>query len=135
MSSKPGAGDLNARTDGDAADDKKNDVRLESDGGTKRLADLPGFRRDMLIALAHSGPTHGRAIAENLETLRREHINDGRFYPNLNALVDDGLVEKRVNEHDERSHEYALSKRGRGTIREYGQRIAGAIEALDGGAR
>lgn len=134
MSSKPVAGE-NARTDGEAPDDKKDGVRLESDGGTKRLIDLPDYRRDILLALAHSGPTNGHRIMDVLSALRGEKTNDGRFYPNLNALVDYGLVEKRENEHDKRSHEYALSKRGRETIREHAQRIAGAIEAIDGGAR
>ena len=134
MSSKPGAGER-ARTDGEAPTDKKTDVRLESDGGAKRLIDLPDYRRDVLLALAHSGPANGHRIMDALGALRGDDITDGGFYPNLNALVDAGLVEKRENEHDKRSHEYALSERGRETIREHAQRIAGALEAIDGGAR
>ena len=134
MSSKPGAGEK-ARTDGDAATNKKTDVRLESDGGSKRLIDLVDFRRDILLVLAKFGPSNGQGIEDDLESLRRERINDGRFYPHMDALVDAGLVEKRENEHDKRSHEYALSERGQETIREHAHRIAGALEAIDGGAR
>jgi len=123
-----------ARTDEDAPANKKTDARV-TDGGSKREMPLAGFRRDILIVLANTGATHGRAIADDLESFRSEKVNDGRFYPNLNALVDAGLVEKRENEHDKRSHEYALSERGQETIREHAQRIAGALEAIDGGAR
>jgi DNA-binding PadR family transcriptional regulator len=134
MSSKPGAGE-NARTSGDAPTNKNTDVRLESDGGSKRLIDLPGYRRDILLALAHSGPANGHRIMDVLSALRGEEITDGGFYPNLNALVDEGLIEKHEQKHNKRSNEYALSERGRETIREHAQRIAGALEAIDGGAR
>lgn len=133
MSSKPSAGE-NARTDRDAPTDKNTGVRFESDGGSKRLIELPDYRRDILLALAHSGAANGHRIMDILGAIHGEETNDGRFYPNLNALVDNGLIEKRENEHDKRSHEYALSKRGRETIREHAQRLQGAIEALNGGA-
>lgn len=135
MSSKPGAGE-DARTNRDVPADKKNDVvRTESDGGSKRLIGLVDFRRDILLALAYSGPTHGQGLVDVLGSLRSEKTNDGRFYPNLNALVDGGLVEKRENEHDNRSHEYALSNRGREAVREHARRVVGAVEVIDGGAR
>lgn len=133
MSSKPGAGE-SARTDGDAPTDKKTDVRIV-DGGSKRLIYLPDYRRDVLLALAHSGAANGHRIMDVLRALRGDDITDGGFYPNLNALVDYGLVEKRKNEHDQRSHEYALSERGRETIREHMECVAGALEAIDGGDR
>ena len=115
-----------------AADSRR---RLEADGGFCGFLGLVGFRRDILLTLACIGPTHGQGLADDLARLRNEEINDGRFYPHLNALVDDEFVEKRENEHDNRSHEYALTEIGRESIREHAQRLTDAVEAIDGGVR
>lgn len=111
------------------------DPPIRTNGGARRFPELVDFRRDILLTLARSGPTHGQGLKDDLACLRDEDVNDGRLYPNLNALVDDGLVEKHENRHDERSHEFELSKRGRASVREHAQRVTGAVDALDGGER
>jgi DNA-binding PadR family transcriptional regulator len=111
-------------------------VAVETNGGaSKRFPELSDFRRDILLTLARAGATHGAGLVDDLSALRDEEIHDGRLYPNLNALVDADLVEKRENEHDERSHEFVLSERGRHSVREHAQRVTGAVESLDRGGR
>jgi DNA-binding PadR family transcriptional regulator len=115
-----------------------DDAVLLPDGGTAtnasivpRAPELSGFRRDILLILARSEPTNGRGLLDDLSTLRDEDIGDARLYPNLNALVDKGLVEKRENYHDDRSHEFRLADAGRYALRDHAQRLAGAVDALD----
>jgi DNA-binding PadR family transcriptional regulator len=115
-----------------------DDAVLLPDGGTvtnpsivRRAPELSGFRRDILLILAWSEPTNGRGLLDDLSTLRDEEIGDARLYPNLNALVDAGLVEKRENYHDDRSHEFRLADAGRYALRDHAQRLAGAVNALD----
>ncbi|PSQ18194.1 hypothetical protein BRD02_01605 [Halobacteriales archaeon QS_8_69_73] len=114
-----------------------NEVRSSNftDGGVTRFPELPGFERDILLTLARSQPTNGQELLADLSTLRDEDIGDARLYPHLNELADAGLVDKRENFHDDRSHEYRLADAGRHTLREHAQRLEGAVEALDGGQR
>jgi len=155
MSDEPTAG-LEARTDEDATRTEKpyahvlgrgethipdEDAVLLTDGGQlsangsppRRLPELSDFRRDILLILARSEPTNGRGLLDDLSTLRDEEIGDARLYPNLNALVDAGLVEKRENYHDDRSHEFRLADEGRRALRDHAQRVTGAVNALDHG--
>jgi DNA-binding PadR family transcriptional regulator len=57
---------------------------------------------------------HGLAIKEELETYYETEIHHGRLYPNLDTLVDKGLVEK--GEIDRRTNSYTLTRRGRREI-------------------
>lgn len=108
---------------------------IPNGGSKQRFLELVDFRRDILLTLARSEPTHGQGLREDLSALRNEDVNDGRLYPHINALVEKGLIEKRENIHDDRSHEYVLSDAGRHSVRDHAQRVTGAVDALDGGAR
>ena len=154
MSDEPTAGQK-ARTDDDVPHLEKpadatvlgngelhipaDDAVLLSDGGTvattgsgaHRIPEFSGFRRDILLVLAFGEPTNGRGLLEDLSSFRDEDVNEGRLYPNLNALVDAGLVEKRENLHDDRSHEFRLDDRGCQCLREHAQRLSGAVNAID----
>ena len=99
-------------------------------GGVTRLPEVPGFERDILLTLARSQPTNGQGLLADLSTLRDEEVGDARLYPHLNGLADAGLVEKRENYHDDRSHEYRLADAGGHALREHAQRLEGAVEAL-----
>jgi len=75
-------------------------------------ADLTAFQRDILIAIgAHYGEDgeypYGLAIKRSLEDYRQNAVNHGRLYPNLDTLVDKGLVEK--SEIDKRTNRYELT--------------------------
>ena len=101
-----------------------------TNGGVRRFPELPGFERDVLLTLARSQPTNGRGLLADLSTLRDEEVGESRLYPHLNELADSGLVEKRENYHDDRSHEYRLADAGGHALREHAQRLEGAVEAL-----
>ncbi|PSQ27531.1 PadR family transcriptional regulator [Halobacteriales archaeon QS_9_68_17] len=78
------------------------------------MHDLTGFQRDLLTVIAGLDDPHGLAIKEELETYYETEIHHGRLYPNLDTLVDKGLVEK--GELDRRTNYYALTQRGKREI-------------------
>lgn len=86
---------------------------------TTHLADLTGFQRDLLNAIAATGGTpdaiddscpYGLAVKRQIEEWRGYEINHGRLYPNLDALVDAGYVSK--HKHDRRTNGYRVTKKG-----------------------
>jgi len=78
------------------------------------MYDLTGFQRDLLYTIAGQDDPHGLAIKEELEEYYEKEIHHGRLYPNLDTLVDKGLVEK--SQRDRRTNEYVLTRRGRREI-------------------
>jgi DNA-binding PadR family transcriptional regulator len=83
--------------------------------------ELTLFRVELLFAIAYidehtDGVPYGLEIERELERPHRYagDVNHGRLYPNLDSLVEAGLVEKgRV---DDRTNEYALTDDGREVI-------------------
>jgi len=75
------------------------------------MDDLTGFQRDLLYVVGGMDRPHGLAIKAELEGYYAGEIHHGRLYPNLDQLVDQGLVEK--GELDQRTNYYALTRRGR----------------------
>jgi DNA-binding PadR family transcriptional regulator len=73
--------------------------------------DLTGFQRDLLYVIAGYDEPHGLAIKDALEEYYEGEIHHGRLYPNLDTLVEKGLVEK--GEKDRRTNVYTVTKRGR----------------------
>lgn len=53
---------------------------------------------------------YGLAIKRELEAYYGSEVNHGRLYPNLDDLVDHGLVEK--SELDKRTNQYELTDEG-----------------------
>jgi len=78
------------------------------------MYDLTGFQRDLLYVVAGLEKPHGLAIKEELEEYYENEIHHGRLYPNLDTLVEKGLVEK--GEIDQRTNSYTLTRRGRREI-------------------
>jgi len=74
------------------------------------MHDLTGFQRDLLFVVAGLEEPHGLAIKEELEGYYESEIHHGRLYPNLDTLVDKGLVEK--GSLDRRTNYYTLTGRG-----------------------
>ncbi len=74
------------------------------------MHDLTGFQRDLLYVIAGRDEPHGLAIKDELEGYYGTDINHGRLYPNLDTLVDKGLVEK--GQIDQRTNSYSLTQRG-----------------------
>lgn len=97
---------------------------------------LTSFQRDVLRAIAASHPhhdpdadhPHGLRIRETLELWYGTQVNHGRLYPNLDTLVEHGLVAK--TDLDGRTNTYQLTKEGRYWLRQHAQRWVNAAEAL-----
>ena len=75
------------------------------------MHDLTGFQRDLLYVIADQDEPHGLAIKEELEQYYEKDVHHGRLYPNLDTLVDKGLLEK--GQLDRRTNSYTLTRRGR----------------------
>lgn len=94
-------------------------TRVMADGGVS-VHDLTGFQRDLLWTILdlQSDPaterTYGLALKEELERQYENEIFHGRLYPNLDELVEYGLVEKQ--ELDRRTNEYRLTGAGRALL-------------------
>ncbi len=74
------------------------------------MHDLTGFQRDLLYVVAGAGEPHGLAIKHELEEYYQIEIHHGRLYPNLDTLVEKGLLEK--GQRDRRTNFYTLTRRG-----------------------
>ncbi|GAB7020078.1 PadR family transcriptional regulator [Halostagnicola bangensis] len=71
--------------------------------------ELTAFQNNILVILAKE-PMYGLAIKRELEDYYGTEVNHGRLYPNLDELVELGLVEK--SELDKRTNEYSLTDDG-----------------------
>lgn len=71
--------------------------------------DLTAFQNNILVILSEE-PRYGLAVKRQLEEYYDSDVNHGRLYPNLDDLVELGLVEK--SELDKRTNEYALTDTG-----------------------
>ncbi|WP_435099533.1 helix-turn-helix transcriptional regulator [Halarchaeum sp. P4] len=112
----PGCGDPTPDDDGGSGGAAPT---LAADGGPNVRArhdwhDLNGFQRDALTAAAaveRDGETpYGLAIKRELEDAYGKEVNHGRLYPNLDSLVNKGLIEK--GKIDDRTNEYRVTERG-----------------------
>jgi DNA-binding PadR family transcriptional regulator len=74
------------------------------------MYDLTGFQRDLLYVVAGQNEPHGLAIKDELDDYYEKEIHHGRLYPNLDTLVDKGLLEK--GEQDQRTNYYTVTTRG-----------------------
>ncbi|MDQ2049632.1 PadR family transcriptional regulator [Natronolimnohabitans sp. A-GB9] len=71
--------------------------------------ELTAFQTNILTILAKE-PMYGLAIKRELEDYYGTEVNHGRLYPNLDELVELGLVEK--SELDKRTNQYSLTDDG-----------------------
>ncbi len=74
------------------------------------MYDLTGFQRDLLYVIAGLTDPHGLAVKEEVEDSYKKAIHHGRLYPNLDTLVEKGLVEK--GQADLRTNIYSITRRG-----------------------
>ena len=74
------------------------------------MHDLTGFQRDLLFVIDGLDEPHGLAIKDELEDYYEKEIHHGRLYPNLDTVVEKGLVEK--GEQDRRTNYYTITARG-----------------------
>lgn len=74
------------------------------------MHDLTGFQRDLLYVTAGLDEPKGLAIKDVLDDYYGAAINHGRLYPNLDVLVEKGLITK--GKLDDRTNRYSLTRRG-----------------------
>ena len=75
------------------------------------MYDLTGFQRDLLYVVAGMDDPKGLEVKRELENVYDNEIHHGRLYPNLDTLVEKGMVEK--DELDGRTNAYHATRRGR----------------------
>jgi DNA-binding PadR family transcriptional regulator len=73
------------------------------------VRDLTAFQQNILAILAEE-PMYGLAVKSQLEAYYGTEVNHGRLYPNLDDLVEMGLVAK--SELDKRTNQYELTDAG-----------------------
>jgi len=78
------------------------------------MYDLTAFQRDLLYVVAGLDEPHGLAIKEELEIHYEKEIHHGRLYPNLDTVVEKGLIDK--GQLDRRTNVYSLTRRGQREI-------------------
>lgn len=78
------------------------------------MDDLTGFQRDLLYVIAGFDRPSGQDIKEEIEGYYSNEINHGRLYPNLDTLVNKGLVEK--GQLDRRTNYYTITADGEQAI-------------------
>ncbi|ELY56515.1 transcriptional regulator PadR family protein [Natronococcus amylolyticus DSM 10524] len=74
------------------------------------MYDLTAFQRDLLYVVAGLDEPHGLAIKEELEDYYEKEVHHGRLYPNLDTIVEKGLIDK--GQLDRRTNVYSLTQRG-----------------------
>jgi len=93
-----------------------NETATETDSTTTPTADpfgddLTTIQRDLLYAIYGTDEPNGLELKDRLERVYEVEIHHGRLYPNLDDLVEKGLVNK--GELDRRTNYYELTSRGR----------------------
>jgi DNA-binding PadR family transcriptional regulator len=78
------------------------------------MHDLTAFQRDLLFVVAGKSKPAGVAIKDEMEEYYEKTVHYGRLYPNLDTLIDKGLVEK--GKKDQRTNAYRITNRGRREI-------------------
>lgn len=74
------------------------------------MDDLTAFQRDVLVVVSGLDKPKGLAIKEELEDYYRDDVHHGQLYPNLDELVEKGLIEKGSVDH--RTNFYTITRRG-----------------------
>lgn len=88
------------------------DSSTDNDQSTD-ATDLTAFQQNILVILSEEA-MYGLAIKRELEDYYGAEVNHGRLYPNLDTLVEKGLVDKSAL--DKRTNEYALTDAGEQVI-------------------
>jgi len=100
-------------------------------------AQLSSFQRDALRVIAlcmaddDAEEPYGLGIKRALSDWYGEEVNHGRLYPNLDTLVESGLVTKQ--ELDKRTNAYRLTDDGADVLQDLKHRYTDAYNRQEGG--
>jgi DNA-binding PadR family transcriptional regulator len=97
----------------------------------KTLAPLESIRLCILLALA-AGPTYGYALQARIDEDAddRIHIDHSTIYKTLKRLEEDGDIKRSASKNDSRQHVYALTPRGRRTLKLEADRLGRAVQLI-----
>lgn len=94
--------------------------------------DLTAFQKETLFAIAQLEDSdeepYGLGIKRQLQERLNKEINHGRLYPNLDDLVELGLLEK--SELDRRTNTYTLTDQGKKLLRAYRDYVDEVVEKV-----
>lgn len=90
------------------------------------LHGLSAFQRDLLTAVAAIEAGGTTDISSKLNDHYPQLVNQGRVYPNVQDLLDRGLLEQHEREFD--TPEYSLTETGRTALHNYRQWIATSLK-------
>lgn len=97
------------------------------------MFDLTGFQRDQLYVIAGLDGVRGVKVQEELEEYYLTDVQPGRLYPNLDVLVEKGLVEKEpIND---RANSYSVTPQGRRMLAARNQWESRYVRQSDGDKR
>lgn len=95
-----------------------------------QYANLSAFQRDILLVLQRLSnsdeDSYGLAIKRRLEDRYGSEVNHGRLYPNLDEMIEDGLIER--GQIDKRTNRYTLTDDGRALLQSHGDEITALFE-------
>jgi len=80
------------------------------------MNDLTAFQRDMLFVVSGLRAPKGVEVKDELDAYYESEIHHGRLYPNLETLIEKGLISK--GQKDNRTNEYTLTETGARAIEE-----------------
>jgi len=103
---------------------------VEADGGV-RWFDLTGFERDLIVEIYQMEQPSGQGIRGRMEAEHGEVVTTGQLYPNLDDLVDYGLLNK--GEQNRRTNYYEVTNDGRRLVEDTARYFA-SIGATNPGA-
>lgn len=85
--------------------------KLNKHTGLDKMEDVSSFQQILMFTLADIGSGSGQTIKEQAQKeYGYSSVNHGRLYPNLDRLVDDGLVNR--GQQDRRTNDYSLTPKG-----------------------
>jgi len=100
---------MESHTTDDVSNNNRRHSGVEADGGV-RWFDLNSSKRDLLVEIYQMDQPSGQDIRGRMKAEHNEDVDHGRLYPNLNDLVDLGLLDK--GEQNLRSNYYQITNDG-----------------------
>lgn len=86
------------------------------------VTELTAFRRDILAAIyklsRENDYPKGQTVRHVLEDGGYDAVQGGHLYPEINALVEDGYLEKTDHPTDKRANAVTLTQRGHDALRQ-----------------
>ncbi|SEP22249.1 Transcriptional regulator PadR-like family protein [Halorientalis persicus] len=94
--------------------------------------DLTAFQKETLLAIAQLEDSdeepYGLGVKRQLQERLDKEINHGRLYPNLDDLVEAGLLEKA--QLDRRTNTYTLTTDGKRLLKDYRDYVDQVVDRL-----